>query len=130
MIARLKKIWSVPEIGILLPLILCAGFFTWLSPLFLGPESVRAILRALAFIGLIAVGQTFLMIAGEIDLSVGSVAGLCAVASAWLMKFAGWPPAPVPALSALATVCLDFLSPLPFQNPSRCASASAPASAP
>ena len=93
MIARLKKLWSVPEIGILLPLILCAGFFTWVSPSFLGPESDRAILRALAFIGLIAVGQTFLMIAGEIDLSVGSVAGLCAVASAWLMKFAGWPPA-------------------------------------
>lgn len=32
-------------------------------------------------------------------------------------RIAGWPPAPVPALSALATVCLDFLSPLPFQKP-------------
>jgi ribose transport system permease protein len=34
--------------------------------------------------------MTFLMISGEIDLSVGSVAGLCAVVSAWLMKSAGW----------------------------------------
>jgi ribose transport system permease protein len=31
------------------------------------------------------------MIAGEIDLSVGSVAGFCAVAAAWLMKTAQWP---------------------------------------
>ncbi|NBV97752.1 MAG: ABC transporter permease, partial [Verrucomicrobia bacterium] len=90
---KLKKIWAVPEIGILLPLLLCVAFFTWVSPAFLGPESVRAILRALAFVGLIAVGQTFLMIAGEIDLSVGSVAGFCAIASAWLMKTAHWPAA-------------------------------------
>jgi ribose transport system permease protein len=88
---KLRKIWAVPEIGILLPLLLCTAFFTWVSPAFLGPDSVRAILRALAFVGLIAVGQTFLMIAGEIDLSVGSVAGFCAVAAAWLMKTAQWP---------------------------------------
>jgi ribose transport system permease protein len=31
------------------------------------------------------------MISGEIDLSVGSVAGLCAVVAAWAMKEWGWP---------------------------------------
>ncbi|NBP40649.1 MAG: ABC transporter permease, partial [Betaproteobacteria bacterium] len=99
---KLRKIWAVPEIGILLPLLLCTAFFTWVSPAFLGPESVRAILRALAFVGLIAVGQTFLMIAGEIDLSVGSVAGFCAVAAAWLMKTAQWPA--VAAIAAAITL--------------------------
>jgi ribose transport system permease protein len=48
-------------------------------------------LRAVAFIGIIAVAQTWLIVVGEIDLSVGSVAGLSAVVAAWLMKNAGWP---------------------------------------
>jgi len=42
-------------------------------------------------VGIIAVGQTWLMISGGIDLSVGSVAGLCAIVSSWLMKALGWP---------------------------------------
>jgi ribose transport system permease protein len=48
------------------------------------------LLRGMSYVGVIAIGMTFLMISGEIDLSVGSVAGLCAVVSAWLMKSAGW----------------------------------------
>jgi ribose transport system permease protein len=45
----------------------------------------------MSYVGVIAIGMTFLMISGEIDLSVGSVAGLCAVVCALLMKTAGWP---------------------------------------
>ena len=52
-------------------------------------NSVAAMARAMAFVGIIAVGQTWLMISGELDLSVGSVAGLCAVVAAWLVKEAG-----------------------------------------
>ncbi|MEO6436631.1 MAG: ABC transporter permease, partial [Tepidisphaeraceae bacterium] len=65
-----------------------------LNPVLLTSGSIAAMLRAVAFIGLIAVGQTLLMVAGEIDLSVGSVAGLCAVVSGWLMVKLHWPVAP------------------------------------
>ncbi|MBM3845917.1 MAG: ABC transporter permease [Verrucomicrobia bacterium] len=87
---RLHKIWSIPEVGLLVPLILFTIVFYWLNASFLGSNSVAAMLRAMAFVGVIAVGQTWLMIAGGIDLSVGSVAGLCAVVSSWLMKAHGW----------------------------------------
>ena len=86
-----RKMWAIPEVGILVPLVVCSLLFYSVSHSFLSANSVASMLRAMAFVGVIAVGQTWLMIAGEIDLSVGSVAGLCAVASSWLMKHAGWP---------------------------------------
>jgi ribose transport system permease protein len=87
----LRKILTVPETGILVPLIAFALVFLSIDHGFLSPNSTAAMLRAVAFVGIIAVGQTWLMVAGEIDLSVGSVAGLCAVVSSCTMKNAGWP---------------------------------------
>ncbi len=87
----LRKIWAIPEAGIFVPLVLFTLVFFCVNPGFLGANSVAAMLRALTFVGIIAVGQTWLMVAGGIDLSVGSVAGLCAIVSSWLMKTQGWP---------------------------------------
>lgn len=87
----LRKIWAIPEAGIFVPLVLLTLVFFCVNPGFLGANSVAAMLRALTFVGIIAVGQTWLMVAGGIDLSVGSVAGLCAIVSSWLMKTQGWP---------------------------------------
>ncbi|TIU17729.1 MAG: ABC transporter permease, partial [Mesorhizobium sp.] len=44
-----------------------------------------------SFVGIIAIGQTILLVAGEFDLSVGSVAGLSAVVAAKLMTAAALP---------------------------------------
>ena len=88
---KLRKIIAVPEMGILIPLLGFILLFSCFTPTFFTPRSMIAIMRAIAFVGIIAVGQTWLMVSGEIDLSVGSVAGLCAVVSSWLMKNWGWP---------------------------------------
>jgi ribose transport system permease protein len=85
-----RRLAGVPEVGILVPLVLLAVIFTCFNPAFLKPQSVVTMLRAIAFVGVIAVAQTWLMVAGEIDLSVGSVAGLCGVVAALVMKD-GWP---------------------------------------
>ena len=87
----LRKLWAIPEAGIFVPLVVFTLVFFFINQTFLGPNSVAAMLRAMTFVGIIAVGQTWLMIAGGIDLSVGSVAGLCAIVSSWLMKAQGWP---------------------------------------
>ncbi|MBM3999412.1 MAG: ABC transporter permease [Planctomycetes bacterium] len=90
-VESIRRLWAIPEAGILAPLVVCAVVFQSINPTFLGESSVSAILRAMAFVGMIAVGQTWLMISGGIDLSVGSVAGLCAITASWLMKAQGWP---------------------------------------
>jgi ribose transport system permease protein len=45
------------------------------------------LLRTLSLVGFVAVGQALLLITGELDLSVGSIAGLSAVVSGVLMKY-------------------------------------------
>jgi ribose transport system permease protein len=88
--SSLRRILAIPELGTLLPLLAITIFFYALNPVILSSSNVGALLRGMSYVGVIAIGMTFLMISGEIDLSVGSVAGLCAVVSAWLMKSAGW----------------------------------------
>ena len=89
-----RRVWAVPEVGILLPLVAFTLFFYVLNRSFLSPKNIGAMLRSVSFVGVIAVGQTLLLIAGELDLSVGSVAGLCAIVASWLMKHESWPVGP------------------------------------
>jgi ribose transport system permease protein len=60
------------------------------SILFLSSDNLFNIARATAEIGIIAIGLTFVILIGGIDLSVGSVLGLAAVGSAVLMVDDGY----------------------------------------
>ena len=58
-----------------------------------------------AFLLVIAVGMTFVIVSGGIDLSVGSVLALSTMIAAWLLNVAHWPPLLVIAsVLALGTV--------------------------
>src|ERR1700712_1122871 len=73
-------------VGPLLGLIaLCAGG-TWLNPDFATFDNAMNVLTRTSFIGIIAVGMTFVIISGGIDLSVGSMAALIAGSMIWLMN--------------------------------------------
>jgi len=52
---------------------------------FLSSENLFNVVRAIAEIGIIAIGMTFVILVGGIDLSVGAVLGLAAVGSAVLL---------------------------------------------
>ncbi len=82
---------AVPEVGALIPLVALAMIFAVVAPVMLSPDSLAGLLRAMQFLAIVAVGQAVLMIAGELDLSVGAVAGLSSILAAWLMKESGWP---------------------------------------
>jgi simple sugar transport system permease protein len=75
----LQKIFSSAEFG---PLILLIGeivVFTALSPAFLSAGNISNLLAFTPELGMITLGMTLLMIAGEFDLSVGSVFGFAPV---------------------------------------------------
>ena len=48
-----------------------------------------------AFLLVIAIGMSFVILSGGIDLSVGAVLALATMISAWLLQVAHWPPAAV-----------------------------------
>lgn len=65
-------------LGPLLGLVALVLIGALLNPLFLSPNNLFNVLTRSAFIGIIAVGATFVIIAGGIDLSVGSMAAFIA----------------------------------------------------
>lgn len=79
------RVFAVPEIGVLIPLVIFVLVFYWLNPAFLSGASIATMLRAMSFTGVIALGQTLLLISGAFDLSVGSTAGLAAIVSSYAM---------------------------------------------
>jgi ribose transport system permease protein len=83
---RLRRVLAGSEAGVVISLALLVLLFQVLNAAFLSGPNVRAMLGAMSFVGIVAVGQTLLLVAGEFDLSVGSVAGLSAVVAAWLMS--------------------------------------------
>lgn len=81
-----RRSLRLPEGAELVPVILIAiVIFAALNSAFLKPANLLTILASMAFVGIIAVGQTVVIISGNIDLSVGAVAALCAVIGAKLM---------------------------------------------
>ena len=88
---RVIGLIAIGEVGVIAALLLLVAFFYVLEPAFLSERNIRAILNVVSFVGIIAIGQTILLIAGEFDLSVGSVAGLSAVVAAKLMTAVALP---------------------------------------
>jgi len=58
--------------------------------LFLAPDNIANIIRAVSETGIIAVGMTFVIITAGIDLSVGALLSLSSVLTATIMTTAGW----------------------------------------
>ena len=76
----------IQESGPLLGLVLLCVTGTLLNPDFATQDNVMNVLTRTAFIGIIAVGMTFVIISGGIDLSVGSMAALIAGSMILLMN--------------------------------------------
>ena len=68
----LKKLLLKPELGVFIALILLITIFSLISPYFLTGLTWGGIITSATEIGIIALGATILMSAGEFDLSVGS----------------------------------------------------------
>jgi ribose transport system permease protein len=74
--------------------------------LFLSPENIANIVRSISETGILALGMTFVIIAGGIDLSVGAILGLASVLTAALFVNAGWGMAST--LSLVIVTCTAF----------------------
>lgn len=86
-VSALKKS-SMSAIGaVLILMILMASIF---SPYFLDLYNLQSVIRDLAFIGMIGIGQSLLLLIGELDLSVGKIASLCGIISGMMMVHWGW----------------------------------------
>lgn len=72
-------------------LVLLVVGLSWYSPDFRKPENFVNILNQWSFVGIVALGMTYVIILGGIDLSVGSMVGLLAGLGMWFMRRASLP---------------------------------------
>lgn len=73
-------------------LLIASGVFSLASPYFLTAQNIGNVLTQAAFIGILAIGMTLVMINGEIDLSVGAVLALAGALAIGLQDSIGvWP---------------------------------------
>lgn len=77
---------------------------------FLTPYNVTIIIRAMAFIGLVAIGQSLVLLLGELDLSVGAIAGLSAVMGGKMMVEMGIDPFAAFVFAVLLGTLMGFIN--------------------
>ena len=77
--ALLRRFISAPEFGPLVLLAVEILVFTVRSPAFLSASNISNLLAFTPELGMITLGMTLLMTAGEFDLSVGSVFGFAPI---------------------------------------------------
>ncbi|WP_316529649.1 sugar ABC transporter permease [Kitasatospora brasiliensis] len=93
------------SLPVVIGLVVIAVVFQSVTHHFLQAENLTNITRFIAGPGLIAVGVVFVLILGEIDLSLGSVAGASAAIAAVLTVRQGWSEW-VAILAALGAACV------------------------
>jgi galactofuranose transport system permease protein len=89
---------QLPVLATAVVLVALFGAFSLLFPNFLSARVIADLFTNNAHVGVIAIGLTFVILSGGIDLSVGAVMACSAVLVATLLQVHHWPP-----LAALAS---------------------------
>jgi ribose transport system permease protein len=97
----MRRIANSLEIRMLGLAIVLAVVLSLISPFFFTERNMFNILDQSVVLGIVAVGMTLVILTGGIDLSVGSVAGLCGIILAILLKA----DFPIPLAIPLAVAC-------------------------
>ncbi|MDB4408968.1 ABC transporter permease [Akkermansiaceae bacterium] len=96
------------DYGIYLVLIYIIGFFAIASENFLVSSNLLNVARQVSMMGIVAVGFSFVLLLGGIDLSVGSVITLVNIVTAYLMVNAGVHPVIAVAAALALSAAIGF----------------------
>jgi simple sugar transport system permease protein len=106
----IAKVFAIQELGVLVAGVIIALAFAWLSPQFFTAASAGSILASAVQFGVVGLGVTVLMIAGEYDISVASVYSLCPLVMASLWVNHGFNAFSALALSLLLAMAIGLIN--------------------
>jgi len=106
----LSNLIRTPLAGVFAALLVIFALSAVISPYFLTPYNLSVVARGLAFVGLITIAQSMLMVLGELDLSLGVIGGLSGVVSGILMVRMGFEPYSAMLLAILLGLCLGLFN--------------------
>jgi ribose transport system permease protein len=94
------------EAGIGVALLALIAVFSVLSPIFLTANNITNIFTQISINVILAVGMTFVILIGGIDLSVGSVMAFCAVVAGTVLKIETLPAGAAIGLALAASIAV------------------------
>lgn len=106
----LARFWRWEASGILVALIVLIAVLSLATDNFLSTYNMSVVARQAAFVGLVALGQTLVLLVGGIDLSVGAAAGLSAIVGSLLLTMFGVHPYLVIPLTMVFGLMLGLIN--------------------
>ncbi|WP_329560359.1 ABC transporter permease [Kitasatospora sp. NBC_01266] len=103
--SALSRLARTPEVGVVLACVLLFVGLALAKPAFAGAVNLQNMGADLAQYGVIAIGESLVVLTGGIDLSVGALLGLSVVLAAWFNVKAGMPA----GLAILCTLAMTGL---------------------
>jgi ribose transport system permease protein len=97
----LRRLAESPEAGVVIACVVVFAAIAANASTYASVGNLQVMGRDLAQVGILAIGESLVILTGGIDLSVGALAGLAGILAAWFNVNAGL-PAPVAILFTLA----------------------------
>lgn len=106
--ATFRRLLRSDEVSVFIPLLAIMAITTVFRPDFLTVKNFSAMFTQIPFIAIVALGASFTLMTGNVDISTGRVAGFAGIVMSALVVDAGWGalPAILVALAACAVIGL------------------------
>src|SRR4029453_16072184 len=105
----LARLLRAREAGVFIALLVLCLFLSFATDGFLTSTNLLNVGRQIALLGIVAVGMTFVLISGEVDLSVGSNYAISGLA-AGMMIVAGWTLLPALAVGLATGIVIRLIN--------------------
>ena len=106
----IRRVLTTPTVGPIIALILTMAFFSWKSDRFFQAQNLSLVLQQVMVVGVLAIGQTLIILTAGIDLSVGTVMALGQIVMTKLAVANGVPAIPAILLGILTCVGFGMLN--------------------
>jgi fructose transport system permease protein len=107
---RFRNVVAAPTVGPLLALVATMAFFSFKSDRFFQAENLSLVLQQVMVVGVLAIGQTLVILTAGIDLSVGTVMALGQIVMTKLAIVGGVPALPALLLGVLTCIAFGVLN--------------------
>jgi fructose transport system permease protein len=108
--ALVRRVATAPCVGPLVALLLTMAFFSFKSDRFLDAQNLSLVLQQVMVVGVLAIGQTLVILTAGIDLSCGTVMALGQIVMTKLAVENGMAPLPALGLGILTCVAFGLLN--------------------
>ena len=105
-----RRVLGAPTVGPFLALLLAMAFFSYKSDVFLEGQNLSLVLQQVMVVGVLAIGQTFVILTAGIDLSCGTVMAFGQIVMTKLAVLNGVDPLLAIGLGILACVGFGLLN--------------------